>query len=230
MSSEIIVGANNVFHLTLVNASSGLVKYLGRPTGGPAACAALCASFKGDGGAFAVPGERCHSWTHHDTTYDEDPRLRGACHGHVTDNWAPRWNQRGVTSGRVAPPPPPRCTSAASCEMNGACDAQSGACLCAPGWMGPTCGKLDLLPLSAASAGGYRRANTSSWGGSIAMAGNATGKMYHLFAAEMEHGCGLLSCKCCCRRGCTCYCDAACARLSLTCLSGLPISSPMIPP
>lgn len=43
------------------------------------------------------------------------------------------------------------CTSALDCELLGSC--QSGKCVCAPGFRGPSCGQLDLLPVPAATHG-----------------------------------------------------------------------------
>ena len=38
------------------------------------------------------------------------------------------------------------CATDLDCELTGSCDAASGRCRCYPGWIGPTCGTLDLLP------------------------------------------------------------------------------------
>eukprot|EP01062_Namystynia_karyoxenos_P010983 TRINITY_DN13925_c0_g1_i1.p1 TRINITY_DN13925_c0_g1~~TRINITY_DN13925_c0_g1_i1.p1 ORF type:complete len:800 (+),score=200.38 TRINITY_DN13925_c0_g1_i1:86-2401(+) len=38
-----------------------------------------------------------------------------------------------------------RCATAADCELNGHCGSD-GACVCDPGWEGPSCGTLRLLP------------------------------------------------------------------------------------
>lgn len=44
---------------------------------------------------------------------------------------------------------PYKCTSPAGCELLGTCTA--GACVCLPGWTGPSCGSLDLAPASTAA-------------------------------------------------------------------------------
>eukprot|EP01079_Euglenida_sp_SAG-EU17-18_P004191 gene4191-4499_t len=50
---------------------------------------------------------------------------------------------------RDVPPPPPSCRSNLDCELLGQC--QSGVCKCYPGFTGPTCGRLDLLPITQTS-------------------------------------------------------------------------------
>lgn len=45
----------------------------------------------------------------------------------------------------------PGCTTELDCELNGAC--RGGTCLCFPGWTGPTCGTLKLLPAPTMSHG-----------------------------------------------------------------------------
>ena len=200
---DAIDGANNVYRITLAGQSSGLVKFLGQ-LGTAELCGSACAEWAGGGGAANATAERCHSYTYHGTAYAEDPRLRGGCYGHTTDNWAPVFGQAGVASGQVRHAPT-ACSGGAgsrgpSCEHNGICQP-SGACACDPGWGGATCGRLALLPVADRAAEGYKNASVSSWGGSIVMVDDSpredgdaasTGR-YHLFAAEMTHGCGLLS-------------------------------------
>ena len=82
-----------------------------------------------------------------------------------------------------------RCEDALSCELNGRCDP-SGTCQCGPGWTGPTCGTLDLLP--ARRGGAWPREHPTppeywgdgrtpaGWGGSIQRSDDAK---YHLFSA-----------------------------------------------
>lgn len=64
------------------------------------------------------------------------------------------------------------CKTAADCEYLGACNA--GACACAPGFTGPSCGVLDLAPASAAGDDlpawprSTANANASAWGFTVA--------------------------------------------------------------
>jgi hypothetical protein len=57
------------------------------------------------------------------------------------------------------------CSSSADCEMLGTCEG--GACSCFPGWRGPTCGSLALVPSPASTSTQWPLAsspNSSSWG------------------------------------------------------------------
>ena len=45
------------------------------------------------------------------------------------------------------------CVNDLDCELLGKCDVSSGACACSPGFTGPSCGQLDLLPVPAATLG-----------------------------------------------------------------------------
>lgn len=49
------------------------------------------------------------------------------------------------------PPPPGPCQGDLDCELLGKC--VSGVCHCSPGFVGPTCGQLDLLPVPASTHG-----------------------------------------------------------------------------
>ena len=85
------------------------------------------------------------------------------------------------------------CLTAVDCAMNGECISpvpgdpqQPGKCLCASGWRGEHCERLDLLPSSP--SGGLRMPNNeSTWGGSIIEFEGT----YHMYASHMVHSCGL---------------------------------------
>jgi len=64
-----------------------------------------------------------------------------------------------------------------ACMGNGEC--RSGECKCEPGWSGPTCSRLDLLPLSK-SAPGLRQGNgvPPSWGAATVY----HGQKWYIFA------------------------------------------------
>jgi hypothetical protein len=64
------------------------------------------------------------------------------------------------------------CTEEWHCSLTGRCNSSSGQCVCDPGWKGPQCATLDLLPAAPLSArAGYQQVddglNTSSWGGAV---------------------------------------------------------------
>jgi hypothetical protein len=78
------------------------------------------------------------------------------------------------------------CTEEWHCSLNGRCDIASGQCVCDPGWKGPQCATLDLLPAKPLSArAGYQQVdgglNTSSWGGAVLRDDNG---QYHMYNAE----------------------------------------------
>jgi len=77
------------------------------------------------------------------------------------------------------------CNTDADCWMNDLC--VSGNCKCDPGWTGPTCNLLNLLPAPVVGAYGYSP-NVTSWGGIPVR--DADG-VYHLYVAEMVNHCGL---------------------------------------
>ena len=61
----------------------------------------------------------------------------------------------------------PGCAADADCNLNGACNATSGACACYAPWGGATCGALRFKPLRApALTNGYPGAtpNETTWG------------------------------------------------------------------
>lgn len=94
------------------------------------------------------------------------------------------------------------------CSLNGVCTREySGhnetmqlkVCKCDPGWFGEDCGRLDLTP--AKKDAGYNHINytepkfigpngNSSWGGNILQDPNDR-KLFHMFADQFGHGCGL---------------------------------------
>lgn len=71
-------------------------------------------------------------------------------------------------------------------------------CSCNPGWKGPDCGTLDLLPVSdnledSAAYGTFPSSTTTglaAWGGSV-LPDPSNGSLYHGFFAEMALDCGL---------------------------------------
>jgi predicted amidohydrolase len=82
------------------------------------------------------------------------------------------------------------------CSLNGEFDGK--ACVCDSGWIGKTCGTLDLLPVSAKQPGNGStkglvypppELRMSSWGGGIV----SHGGMFHLYVSEMGGHCGLES-------------------------------------
>ena len=79
------------------------------------------------------------------------------------------------------------CARDEDCRLNGVCT--HGGCVCKPAWRGPTCAALRLG--AAPRGGGFRHANSSSWGGSIMY--DAKDMKYHMFSAFMLEHCGLSS-------------------------------------
>jgi len=77
-------------------------------------------------------------------------------------------------------------TPTLACSLNG--ELVNGRCQCDPQWKGDDCERLNLLPAQA-DAGLQAKGNFSSWGGSV-QRDEVTG-VYHMFAAVMQHGCGL---------------------------------------
>eukprot|EP01043_Picozoa_sp_COSAG02_P064866 COSAG02_NODE_9616_length_2160_cov_1.447356_1_plen_595_part_10 len=86
---------------------------------------------------------------------------------------------------------------AEECELNGRCsssprESSGGDCICTPGWTGPTCGTLDIMPAKRQGAWPHQRPNASdpeseprvyepvSWGFTV-FRDSSTGK-YHGFA------------------------------------------------
>ena len=80
------------------------------------------------------------------------------------------------------------------CQLNGKCTATTprepkhhNTCVCDATWKGEMCEVLNLLP--AKPDGGLQDPVLSSWGGSVLH--NATDNTWHMYAAVIEHGCGL---------------------------------------
>ena len=71
------------------------------------------------------------------------------------------------------------CVTDRDCGLLGACVA--AACACDPGWAGPTCASLDLLPAPVDS--GLRQTNSSNWCGTILVDPSDAG-LYHAYNAD----------------------------------------------
>lgn len=71
------------------------------------------------------------------------------------------------------------CSTDADCEHLGVCTA--GACACDAGWVGQTCGTLDLVPSPPDS--GLRQANSSNWCGTI-LRDEANASLFHSYNAD----------------------------------------------
>lgn len=80
------------------------------------------------------------------------------------------------------------CTTDEDCSLNGVCSR--GACVCDAGWTASDCGALDIRPAKRPS--GYNRTdeNISSWGSKIVQ-DPVDKNLYHMFAAQFSHNCGL---------------------------------------
>ena len=74
------------------------------------------------------------------------------------------------------------CASAADCGRLGACKA--GQCACFPGYAGPSCATLDLLP-APTDAGLRQKPNRSNWCGTILRdADNAS--LWHMYNSDFS--------------------------------------------
>lgn len=80
------------------------------------------------------------------------------------------------------------CTSDHDCSLNGIC--KDSQCRCDLGWKSDDCGVLDIRPAKPHSGYNLTAQGTSSWGSRIVRDPHDRG-LYHLFAAEFTHGCGL---------------------------------------
>ncbi|KAL2846354.1 hypothetical protein BJY01DRAFT_263329 [Aspergillus pseudoustus] len=96
------------------------------------------------------------------------------------------------------------CRTDEDCSLNGICvhttrHGKQSACKCDTGWFGDDCARLDLAPATRWT--GYNHTNAtqpddwkangnSSWGGTIIQDPEDRG-LFHLFASQFEHGCGL---------------------------------------
>ena len=108
---------------------------------------------------------RCESYTYYGSSTNNSMHCYGrfgSIHGVI---WTPEPNQMGVDCGRIIYP----CKSNIDCQLNGKCNINTGNCTCRPGWLGPKCQLLNLLP--ATKGNGYHITNddhsgkaTSSWG------------------------------------------------------------------
>ena len=84
-----------------------------------------------------------------------------------------------------------KCATDLECELTGSCDAATGRCACFPGWTGPTCGTLDLLPGRRQGAWPAQRAEPpdywgdgatpAAWGAHINKADDGR---YHVISAS----------------------------------------------
>ena len=170
------VNSNEERRVLASGVSTAFLKYLANGTQSLPACAALCA-------AFGTATTRCKSFTRF--------KPSGACLGHVDNSWLPMTTDGSrdagaIDSGQLAWP----CLSAMDCSLNGACDAPSGACKCAPGWGGRQCGELNLRPVDKAALGfspTQGAANMSSWGGGVWESGG----LFHMWASRLDNHCGI---------------------------------------
>ena len=91
-----------------------------------------------------------------------------------------------ISSLALAGASAPRCATPSDCSLNGACVDE--ACVCRAAFQGAQCDQLALLPARSPSSG-YRSVNISSWGGSVLY--SADDGLWHMWASEMVHHCGL---------------------------------------
>ena len=71
-----------------------------------------------------------------------------------------------------------------NCNYNGTWNGSS--CDCDPGWTGPDCSVLRVLP--AAPTSGYRPSNTDAWGASILKDDDG---LYHMWVSVIDHNCDI---------------------------------------
>jgi len=81
------------------------------------------------------------------------------------------------------------CISDSHCSRNGVCVAATGLCACAPGWAGPHCSALNLLPVDPSEGFNRLAGGTSSWGGSPVF--SEEDGLWHLIYSTMLEGCTL---------------------------------------
>lgn len=149
--------------------------------------------------AAATADPRAASWTYHECGFPPAGSGNYSCHcyARTSSYWHPM-KQELVDSGYIrpgtpvpSPPPPPPalptgpCKDNEDCQLNGACTR--GRCECDPAWTGSRCQRLNLLPGSINA--GLQDARLSSWGGSVLQ--NTTDGTWHMYAAVIEHECGL---------------------------------------
>ena len=82
-----------------------------------------------------------------------------------------------------------QCTSDEDCNLNGIC-ASNNTCECDAGWVAADCGQLDRRKATRGSGYNLTGKGTSSWGSKIVHDPHDQ-SVFHLFAAEFTHGCGL---------------------------------------
>ena len=185
--------------LNTSSANSASVKRLLSPASSAAACSAACA-------AYTYRGLPCRQWTFFSPAFPLEA-FRSACYGRIAEDSTSNINGTPPTTATTAattttatatattPTPTPGATSGSlglpdcssddECELNGRCTGH--VCVCHPGWGGRFCETLGLAPTPRDA--GYRRANTSSWGGSVAF--DARRKKWVMLTAEIGEHCGL---------------------------------------
>eukprot|EP01045_Picozoa_sp_COSAG04_P015378 COSAG04_NODE_1211_length_7719_cov_2.630232_8_plen_437_part_00 len=72
-----------------------------------------------------------------------------------------------------------RCRSDEDCQLAGQCQRSTGVCACDAAWTGVNCSQLALQPAPAQPA--FKRATSSSWGGSVVQDRDG---LFHMFASE----------------------------------------------
>ena len=79
------------------------------------------------------------------------------------------------------------CTTELDCELSGVC--VGGTCVCDPGWTGPACALLDLVPNPPRVVHAFRDTNHSwdSWGSSPPI--QTRDGVFHLYATRDLNGC-----------------------------------------
>lgn len=162
-----------------------------------AACEAACIAYRNTTVSPVSGWTRCTSFTHvPGVSATRHMRKQPSRCIAVVDasEWSPS-PLDGAAAGRVTWPPQP-CFSDADCSFNGACNTTSTLCDCDVAWTGDRCQSLALEPtlpdagLRLTSAAGK---NISSWGGAVLidLGESDTGPMFHMWASEMEAGCGI---------------------------------------
>ena len=186
---------NNVWGRARASADSDGIRFLGNFSSWDD-CAAAVAAANATRGPFSSS-----TWYAPGFIHDMRSPFDGNCFAATDTAWKPHINQ-GVRSARGPSARVPPCADEMDCELNGLCSKITGQCVCHAGWVGETCGVLDLLPVKdplATAPDGPRAYGTpptqgggglASWGGSVVQDPGKPG-LYHLFAAEMSLGCGL---------------------------------------
>lgn len=99
------------------------------------------------------------------------------------------------------------CKTDEDCSLNGLClpstNSSTLTCHCDPGWIGASCGKLDLRPAkrgmgynhtspnaNTTNNPQYKQWGNSSWGGNLIQDRVEEG-LFHLVFDMFGHGCGL---------------------------------------